>query len=216
MSLAPATQGLQPQASDMIPERLKLPAVAWQPEILVMAKQYCPEPCAHLGYRLVQPTAKFLFEKSELCADALAYGVSENCESALPSSATDVSKTQKVEGLRFAFAPSLAVFGRKPPKLNDAGFAALQLQAERSEALYQVAVKPLSFPAMLKADNKVVTEPNHYHVPPGMHLSPLVSPQIKHIVKIYVGQQWTDYSPNAKDNFEFIRVIDYERSWNNT
>ena len=41
-------------------------------------------------------------------------------------------------------------------------------------------------------------------------------PHIERIMEEEIGQQRADYSPNAKGNFEFTRVIRYQRSWNNT
>jgi hypothetical protein len=35
-------------------------------------------------------------------------------------------------------------------------------------------------------------------------------------VKVNIRQKWRNDSANAKDNFEFFRVIPYQRSWNNS
>jgi len=176
----------------MIPKRFQLPTVARQSIIPEMTLQYHPKPLAHLSYRPVQPTTKLLFKKPELGQDALAHRMPENRELSIPGSPTDMGKAQKVEGLRFTLAPASTILGRKTPKLQNAGFAAVKLQAKRSEALDQLAVEPLGFLSMLKADDKVIAESDDHHIPKGLFLSPLVRPQIKHIVKINVGQQWAD------------------------
>jgi hypothetical protein len=68
----------------------------------------------------------------------------------------------------------------------------------------------------LAANNKIIGPADHKAPPPHARFDLLDEPVIQDIMKEDVAQQRRIYSMNAKDNFEFTRVISYQRSWNNT
>jgi hypothetical protein len=53
----------------------------------------------------------------------------------------------------------------------------------------------------------IVSITNHHHVTPRCAPAPLQSPQVEDKMEINVRQQGRNYSPNAKGNFQFERVI---------
>ena len=62
----------------------------------------------------------------------------------------------------------------------------MQLQPELREPLAQIGKEPLGVLTTLKARQKVVGEPSEDHIPARVTPSPLVGPQVKHIMQIDV------------------------------
>ena len=60
---------------------------------------------------------------------------------------------------------------------------------------------------MLEADDSVIRVAHDNNVATGTSLPPLVDPQVVDVVEIDIGQERADYSPYAKGNFSFERVI---------
>ena len=56
---------------------------------------------------------------------------------------------------------------------------------------------------MLETNDGVVCVPDEYHVPGRISLPPLMSPQVVHVVKIDVRQQWRDDSALRRAFFTF-------------
>jgi hypothetical protein len=65
--------------------------------------------------------------------------------------------------------------------------------------------------SMLEAHHDVIRVPNHDHGSPRLLSTSVFSPQIEHIVQVDIGKKRRNDSMNAKDNFEFIKVIRYKR-----
>ena len=65
-------------------------------------------------------------------------------------------ETEEVERFRLSLATPLVVLGGEPPKLDQAGFVGVQLQAEPVEAFPQVFVKLLGIRSVFEAQHNVV------------------------------------------------------------
>ena len=141
----------------------------------------------------------------------LADAVAKNDELSVFGLTAYVGETEKIESLRFTFALVFAIPGRKPTELDQPRFILIQFQVEFQQSFPKINLEPFSVPTVLKADHKVIAVPDDDNVTTGKLVSPLVRPQIKHIMKIYIGQQGADDAPYAKGNFEFERIIRYVR-----
>ena len=95
-------------------------------------------------------------------------------------------ETEEVERFRLSLATTLAVVGGEPPKLNQACFVGMQFQRELVETVPQVLVEPLSIRTVFEAHHDVVSKTHHDNVTARMPTPPLIGPQIKHVVQVYV------------------------------
>ena len=98
-------------------------------------------------------------------------------------------ETEEVERFRLSLATPLAVLGGVPPKLDQAGFVGVQLQAEPVEAFPQVFVKLLGIRSVFEAQHNVVGESHHDDVTARMPPTPLVGPQIEHVVQVHISEE---------------------------
>ena len=65
----------------------------------------------------------------------------------------------------------------------------MQLQTELREPVAQIGEEPLGVLTMLEARHVVVGEPREDHVPARVAPSPLVGPEVEHVVQVDVGEQ---------------------------
>jgi hypothetical protein len=132
---------------------------------------------------------KLSFDLCQLGAKSLHDGSPLNLKPALSGLPAGVREPQKVEGFRFAqtaLAPPLLC---EATKLDQASFLRVQFQAKLGKPLPQGLLKLLSFLALFKSHHDVVNVSNEADIAPRVTLTPLVSPQVKHIMKVDVGRQ---------------------------
>jgi len=134
------------------------------------------------------------FKLHKLSPYPLADAMPINDEFPIPTFATNMSKAKKVEHLWFALAFAFAVVGGKTAKLDQPSFALVKLQVELRKSLLKFHQKSFGIFSVLKADHKVVAKPDNDNISTAMLTSPLLSPQIQHIVQVDIGKQRTDTS----------------------
>ena len=77
----------------------------------------------------------------------------------------------------------LSVLGGEPPELDQPRLLFRQLQVELREPLAKISQEPLGVVTMLKAHHGVVREAHHDHLAARPPASPLVDPQVEHVVE---------------------------------
>jgi hypothetical protein len=65
---------------------------------------------------------------------------------------------------------------------------------------------------VLETDNDVVGIPHDDDLTSGVALTPPVCPEVEEVMEVDIGQQRRNDSSYTKDNFEFRRVISFQRS----
>src|SRR5829696_1957801 len=98
-------------------------------------------------------------------------------------------EAKKVEALGFPLSTRFSLLDRKATKLNHARFLGIQFQFELGEALCQFMMKLLSVLLVLKAHHEVISPAHHYHRAFGLCLTPVLHPEVEHVVQIEVSQQ---------------------------
>ena len=146
----------------------------------------------HPRHGLVHASPEFGFNFLKLCLPSLAHRLPQHHKSSLACHSTAVSETKKVKGLGFSFASALPVLFCMSPKLDQARLLGVKFQPKTLKPLHKLAQKPLTVLSLLKSNNEVIGKPHHNHISSCFRSSPLLDPQIKHIVQIEVGQKRTD------------------------
>src|ERR1039457_901936 len=132
----------------------------------------------------------------QLGRHALPDGLSLDHEEArLLARPTDVSETQKVEGLRFSLATFLPALGGVTPKLNQARFLWMQLQSEFPQPFPQLHQEPLGFFLVLESQHSVVRVADDNHTARRFLPPPLVYPEVEYIMQVEIGQKRRNHRP---------------------
>jgi hypothetical protein len=127
-----------------------------------------------------------------------------------------MGKTQKVEAVGLSLAALASVFLRLPPELNQACLLRVKFQPKAGQPFPKLAHKPFPIFPAIESYNEIIGKPHHDHIPACFAPPPLSNPKIERIVQIDIGQKRTNDSTHAIANFEFERVVSYQRTWNNS
>jgi len=91
-------------------------------------------------------------------------------------------------------APS-SIVGCKIAKLDQPRLLGMQSQIELGESFLQILVKPLGVRPVLKSNDEVICKSDDNHVASRFCLSPLVHPEIEHVVQKDICHQWRATPP---------------------
>src|SRR5712691_3602835 len=189
LPLAASAQRAIPIATNIEAKRIQRLQVRRHSIIAVVSGDHRPQPLAHLRHRLMQPLAQFRFDFTELCAFPLSYRAPINREPPTAALlATTVREAQKVESLRLPLPASFSIVGGKTAKLNQTRFLGMQFQFEVGEPFRQLFVKPRGVRLVLKTHDEVISPADDDDVAFGRCLTPLLHPEVEHVVQIDVSQ----------------------------
>src|SRR5712692_5361587 len=135
----------------------------------------------------MQAPSKLGLDLLELRLQPSTFGLANHRKPAFPRFSTDVGKSEKVEGFRFAQALPPSVRGRKPTELQQTRLLRVQFQAEFQESLLQLCQEIFSIRSVLKSHNDVIGEAHDDNIAVRRPLTPLLHPEIEHIMQIDVG-----------------------------
>jgi len=93
------------------------------------------------------------------------------------------------------------------PEVYEAGLGRMELKPVPTEPLTRHIQQSLAGQVVLEGDHHVISVSNQLAPPLEPRSRHLLEPFIQHMVQIDVCKQWRDYSPYAKGNFTFDRVI---------
>src|SRR5262245_8933903 len=110
----------------------------------------------------------------------------EMTSSRLPA---DVREAEEVKCIGLAPSAPPAIRLRKPAEFDQTGLFGVQFQSESRESIAEIVPKPPGLPLVLEAHDEVVGIPNDDCLTLGLP-TPLVAPEVKHVVKIDVRKQW--------------------------
>jgi len=120
--LTAASNHPQPAFANLEPKTPETGEIAGYSVIVEVALNYTPQPFPDFRQRLMHPLPKRDLHLFQLGEESLSNGFAQHEELAvLPGLSAYVREAQEVKRLRLAFAPLLPAYGRKPPKLNQAG-----------------------------------------------------------------------------------------------
>jgi hypothetical protein len=104
-------------------------------------------------------------------------------------------EAQKVKGLRLAIATLLSIPGCKAAELDQSRFGGMQLQVEFRESFTEFRLKSLSILMVLESHHEIISIPDDDYIAMSMMMTPIMSPDIEHIVEIDIRQQGADTAP---------------------
>ena len=120
----------------------------------------------------------------------------------------NMREPQEVECLRPILAASETVRSRVRPKLDQPRLFRMQRQTELLESLLEFGQTPLRRRSVLETDHEVIRPSHDDHVAAdALRLSPVLDPEVEHVMKENVRQQRGDLTPYTKGNFQFVRTV---------
>ena len=138
----------------------------------------------------MQAFSEFTFDLSEFRSHAFSDRLSKHNEPSVSRAVARMRETEEVERFWLSLATTLAVSSGEPPKLDQTRFVGVQFQTELAETISQVIVELFGIRTVFEAKHTVVGKSHDDHVTARMSPSPLVGPQIEHVVQVHVGKQW--------------------------
>jgi hypothetical protein len=160
-----------------------------------MAQQYRTEPGSLRGDGLLLSPPKLHFDLSQLGAHPLRDRPPFHPKRPRFPLPTHVGEAEEVEALGFPQPPLLTSFSRKAPKLNQAGLVWVQFQPEVGNPLPQGLQELLGVLALFETRDHVVNVSSQAHISLTVPLTPLVRPQIEHIMEVDVGRERRETGP---------------------
>lgn len=190
--LATTLQRGAPEASEGVMKRRQTRRMAGHPKVAGVPHPHRAQVGSLFGNGRVQPTPQLGFHRLQLRLPPLAHRLAQHRTPSLPRLAARMRETEKVEGLGFAVATPSPIPGRMPTEFDEARFVGMQRQTEPCEAFPQVGEEAHRFLTMLEADDEIIGEPDDDPVALRLLLPPSRDPEVKHVVKIEVGEERTD------------------------
>src|SRR5712691_9595621 len=187
--VAASRERTPPQVADMMAECRQCPIVGRHCVVVEVAGDDLRQPFPLDRDRLMHAPPQLLLDLLELGPHAVAPGVPFDLELVPACLAADEGEAQEVEGLRLAEPTPLAVFRRKASELDQPGLLGVKRQRKLFQSLAQRVQKAPGVALVLEADNEVVGIAHDDHVAGGLVPSPVVGPQVEHIVQVDVGEQ---------------------------
>jgi hypothetical protein len=129
---------------------------------------------------------QLILERVQLGRHPLRVGDPLELETSLPRLRARVRETEEAKRLRLAEPALFPLLGGEPPEPDQARLLGVELQVELREPLAKVRPEPLGVVPMLEAHHEVVGETHDDHVPVRVPSPPLVSPEVKDVVRIDV------------------------------
>ncbi len=188
--LAATPQRAVPVTGNVKAKRRQRARVRRHPVIAVVSPDHQPKPLTNFGHSMMHSFAKFRFDFLQLSALPLAHRPPQHREHPVASLlATDVGEAKKVECLGLPLPASLSIIRCVKAELDYARFLGMQFQFELGEALRQFLVKLFGVRLVLKAHDEVISPTDDDNVAFGFCLTPVLHPEVEHVVQIDVSQQ---------------------------
>jgi len=213
--LAASHQAAVPEPAHPKAEQTHSPNVGRHSVVLDMPPDDRTQPFSHRRDGVVQAFPQLGLNLVELGLHPLAYRMPQHREPPVTRFPANVREAEEIERLGSAQSRPMPVFVRIPPELQQACLCGVQLQAELCESFAQLRQEPLGIRLMLESRDDIVRIPHGDNLAAGLRLTPPLDPEVEDVVQVHVRQHRRSYAPHAIDNFEFERVLTYQRSWNN-
>jgi len=211
MTLTAPSQGANPLHLDLPTDDVELPLTVVQPKVLIEAAQHRRELTLLIPPLPVPvPFEPFPGFGQELSA-AFDAGNPHQSELATPVNSAYVCETQEVKLIRL-LASLRQVGPNETPEPHQPRLFFSQLQTEFPEPIRQALCEPVGVAPILEVHHKVIRKPRQARLALAHPRGLLLEPEVKHIVQVDICQDRADHAMDAKDNFEFERLIPLRRS----
>ena len=136
-----------------------------------------------VGQRRMHATPLFRADGVQFAGQSLVVGPSLHHEAAVSAARTIVREAEEGKGLGAPVAAGLPSLGRESTEFQESRFIIVQRQAKRDEARPKGDQHLLRVRVVLKAHHKVVGVAHDDDATARVPSSPLVDPQVKHVVQ---------------------------------
>ncbi len=205
--LTSLTKRASPEIDCVVPESPEAFAISRNRMICKVSADDLSKPFSLDRYAFVHSPLQLLFDRSQPCPHPISARLPFKLEGAPAGSATDMSKTKKVERFRLSKTTAFSIFSRKAAEFNQPGLIRMQRKREFSQPLPHIFQEPFRVSFVLKAHDNVIGVPHYDDLTAGVVFTPVIGPKVERIVKMDIGQKRRCRSPYTKGNFEFERVL---------
>jgi len=186
-TLTAATHLAKPESRNRGVELGKTLEIVRDGMVTLPTPNHAGEPTTCLTDRRVPAANKLLLDHRERATHAAGHRDTLERESlGPPGLPADVREAKKVKRLTLTSALALSLGGALAAKLNQASFLRVKVKAEAFETRRERLQAGSGIRFMFEAYHEVVRVTDHYTFACRMSLSPLVDPQIKHVVQEYI------------------------------
>ncbi len=183
-------QGAVPQPARPEAEHPQRSVIHGNAVIAKMSPNHRLQPLSHRRNRVVPAMPKLGFDLAQLRLQPLPHRLPKDREPPVaPLLPAEVRKAEEAEGLRLAPTATPAVFGRERPGLQQAGLVGMQFQLELAESFRQIGPEPLGIRLLLESNDEVIRIAHDDHVAACIPSTPLLDPEVEHVVQVDVGRQ---------------------------
>jgi len=141
---------------------------------------------------VVAPSLQLQLYGPEFSAKPLRLSAPLDPKVSFSTAPTNVGEAEKVEGLGPSQSFLRPIRLGPSAKVEETGFVLVKFQTKRCEPFAQLSQELLGVVPILEADDKVVSIPDDTHVAPRLSRTPLMRPEVEHVVEKQVGQQGRD------------------------
>jgi hypothetical protein len=178
-----------PEIDCVVPESPEAFAISRNRMIRKVSADDLSKPFSLDRYGFVHSPLQLLFDRSQLCPHPISARLPFKLEGAPAGSATDMSKTKKVERFRLSKTTAFSIFSRKAAEFNQPGLIRMQRKRELFQPLPHIFQEPFRVSFVLKAHDKVIGVPHYDDLTSGVVFTPVIGPKVERIVKIDIGQK---------------------------
>ena len=176
--------------------------------IPIVTGQHGPKPFPGVSHRIVHSLAQLDFNSPESRSHPLGYSPTLHLELPFPALSTDVRQSQEIKRLGWSLPTLFPILFGEPAELDQTRFLRMQFQPELPQPFRQCSAETFGVYPVLKRENHIVGVTCNEHLASRL-LSPLIRPEIQHVMQVHVRQQGRDDSSYAKDNLTFERILKY-------
>jgi hypothetical protein len=148
-----------------------------------------------------------LLQGQKAAPQARFLGAHRNLEVALQVSRAIQRQPQEVDGFRAPSAAFTRVSLREPTKLDQLVLVGSRVRPNFPNRRRIGVLNTNGVRSILEADHKVIDIAHQPGFTPQPALHHAFEPEVENVMKVKVAQKHTEYSPYAKGNFTFDRVI---------
>jgi hypothetical protein len=172
--------------ADLSAELVQARAVAGDGMVVEPTLDNYPQPLAHLRHRGVHEAVQPSFNLVQLRPHALGGG--RTLDRKRPPPRLPALMREAQEGERFWLAQSTLgpAFSREATELQQTRLVRMQDQAELGETLPEFAEAAFGILTVLEPHDEIIRVPNDDDIAPCVVFSPVLSPEVEHVVEKYI------------------------------
>ena len=183
---------MEPRSRDLDAETLQPLRVEGHRVVREVSAYHSAEPLSLDRYGQVASPKERLADLLQLRPQSVLHRVPKQHEPPRPRLPADVREAQEVEGFRLAMPTLATPLLGEPAEAQQPRLVRVELEPEMLEAPWQLRMEPPGVDLVLESQHDIVGVPDYVHRPSHTSCSPLLDPEVEHVVKIHIREERRD------------------------